>query len=177
MAMPKGSIPWNKKNIDESKLVDLYFNDGYGSPKLSAIYGLDAKTIRTRLSKYGKLRSNSEAHKGQIAWNYKGEIITREGYVRVRLPINSPFISMIDKYGYVFKHRLVMAEYLGRCLEDKETVHHIDGDKSNNYINNLEIYLNHSEHMKCHLTSDEARRRGAMKLYNHNAARAALEGE
>lgn len=36
-------------------------------------------------------------------------------------------------------HRLVMADALGRPLERHESVHHIDGDRSNNTLGNLQM--------------------------------------
>lgn len=41
--------------------------------------------------------------------------------------------------GYILQHRLVMSEYLGRSLTADELVHHIDGDKLNNNIGNLQL--------------------------------------
>jgi len=46
---------------------------------------------------------------------------------------------MASKDGYVMEHRLVMAKYLNRLLNENETVHHIDGDRSNNKIENLQL--------------------------------------
>lgn len=45
--------------------------------------------------------------------------------------------------------RLLMENYLGRKLDKNEDVHHIDEDKSNNDISNLEV-IDHVKHEKMH---------------------------
>src|SRR3990167_2808929 len=67
----------------------------------------------------------------------------------------------IDIYGYkvlqsihtngkkILEHRKIMAEYLGRELRSEEIIHHINGDKLDNRIENLQI-VTRSEHINMH---------------------------
>lgn len=53
------------------------------------------------------------------------------------------------KNDYVLLHRVVVENHLGRLLTPDEVVHHKDGDKFNNSIDNLEV-LGNSQHVREH---------------------------
>ena len=60
-------------------------------------------------------------------------------YIAVMVRLDDPFASMRNTAGYVMEHRLVMARHLSRPLDSDETVHHINGDRSDNRLENLEL--------------------------------------
>lgn len=75
--------------------------------------------------------------------NWKGgrRLIPR-GYIEIRLPSDHNFYCMVNSGGYVYEHRLVMAQHLGRPLERWEFVHHRNGIRHDNNIDNLELTSN-----------------------------------
>lgn len=75
-----------------------------------------------------------------------GRNVEKDGYVTCSIPKTSPYVSMADSIGRVREHRLVMAEYLGRPIETWEVVHHINRNRSDNRIENLELLPNAAHH-------------------------------
>lgn len=59
--------------------------------------------------------------------------ITAQGYRRIRTPDGRRMLE----------HRYVMEQELGRVLTPLESVHHIDGDKLNNSLSNLQLMSSH----------------------------------
>lgn len=91
-----------------------------------------------------------------------GRNITTEGYIRI-YAADHPYA---DKNNSVFEHRLVMESHLGRYLEPSEIVHHINGVKTDNRIENLEV-MTQSEHARAHHTGTKRPRTiGWSKLYD-----------
>lgn len=76
---------------------------------------------------------------------FKGKIM-RGGYWCVFVP-NHPNCT---KAGRVHEHRLIMEKHIGRFLLKREVVHHINGKKTDNRIENLQLFNNSGEHTKYH---------------------------
>lgn len=78
---------------------------------------------------------------GQEHSQWKGGFSTSGGgYLAIsKHNVEEEFRCMASTDGYILYHRYVMAKHLGRALKRDEIVHHIDGDKYNNDISNLEL--------------------------------------
>jgi len=78
--------------------------------------------------------------RGESSPSWKGgRRKTADGHVSILLQPDNFFYSMADKYGYAREHRLVVAKSLGRCLQSWEIVHHRNGVKDDNRIENLQV--------------------------------------
>ncbi len=65
---------------------------------------------------------------------------------------------MADVRGYVYEHRLVASQKLGRSLHPFEQVHHINGVKTDNRPENLEVLFGMAEHALRHRVHSSDRR-------------------
>ena len=83
--------------------------------------------------------------KMEKASNWKGgrsDTLSRK-YIYIRIYDDNPFFCMAVHAkrggGEILEHRLIMARYLNRVLTPQEHVHHKNGDKKDNRLENLEL--------------------------------------
>lgn len=77
--------------------------------------------------------------------NWKGGIRRASGYIHIL----SPSHPNAAKNGYVREHILVMSRKINRPIEKDEVVHHINGIKDDNRIENL-ILMKRTDHTSHH---------------------------
>jgi hypothetical protein len=59
------------------------------------------------------------------------------------------------------EHRVIMEKHLGRKLLKSEAIHHLNGIKTDNRIDNL-IVLSHSDHSKLHFFYRKRNKKGQL---------------
>lgn len=110
---------------------------------------LDWSTRCLRCSNLHKLRIDNP-NKGM--WreknpHWKGGKYLQDGYMMIYAPASPMAVKR-----YVSRARLVLSRHLGRSLSSDEIVHHINEDKLDDRVENLELHSRVS-HPSCHKRS------------------------
>jgi len=139
----KGQAPWNKgKKMDKTK-ARLDYEErqrGVTKPKPKNFSEIMRKVNPPKGRKI-QYDSRDKTKKNRV-W--------RKGYVHIYLPNHPSSRKSPPDYGYITEHRYVMEKHLSRSLNPKELIHHIDGDKSNNLIENLLLCAYTRKHNEVH---------------------------
>ena len=131
---------WVKYRIAKSWLIDKYVNKQLSLEGVSRLIPCSPATIQRRLQHFGIPRRKNYFKNGPQNPSWNGGRSEMKGYIRIKKPDH----PNADPNGYVFEHRYVMEQHIGRLLKPfpQEVVHHIDGQKDNNDISNLTLTTN-----------------------------------
>jgi len=120
----------------EQELISRYLA-GESCESLRADFGMSWHGVNDKLKALGVELRKPGMH-GTLR-----KVVDEHGYIKLWLRSDDPMYSMVQyKHpggGIIPEHRLVMARHLGRLLDSNETVHHINGDRADNRIENLQL--------------------------------------
>jgi predicted DNA-binding protein YlxM (UPF0122 family) len=140
-------------------LEKQYIENKKSSLEIAKQCNVSKQTIQFYLKLYNiPIRSLKEATKLKFEKKYSlpsdYELYYRKGYAFIKLPEgnNKPY------------HVWLMEQHLKRKLLQHERIHHIDGNKLNNELNNLFLCKNISEHRTLHYEIEKV----AFKLIERN---------
>ena len=138
------------KGYKDKEILAKKYKELGSMQKVADYFGVSKKLILNHMKRFDiprNPRPSKQEKPKKIDTFHKGYTITWNGYKMVKCP-NHPHC---DGKGYIREHILVMEKYLGRYLTEDEVVHHIDENKLNNDISNLQLMTKY-EH-KCYHSS------------------------
>ena len=122
----------------------------------------EAKRLNCSVGDIPDNRGKHNNHpKGSSHYKWNNQMMRdHQGYVVDRVGCSHP---LADSNGYVREHIMVMVSAIGRGISANEVVHHINRDRSDNRIENLQL-MTSSEHNALHIKEDSRRDRTTGRL-------------
>ena len=136
-----------KEINDETKeIIKTLISKGKSIKEVSKIVNISPATLSRRQKEIGFIPN------GRNYYSYESNPRWRGGFYKCR-----GYVFVLDRdnvnargNGYIPRYVKNMQEYLKRPLSKSEGVHHIDGNKENDNIENLYLYNGHLKHVKMH---------------------------
>jgi hypothetical protein len=133
------------------KKIAAYADGERSSVEIASLVGLSPRYVRRLMEQYDMPRLAEGARLGQKNHQYiAGRRITLNGYVKITPPVGY-VCENVDNgktAGWMFEHRYVLEQKLGRFLLPEERVDHVDGLTLHNHPNNLRAFPSNTEHLQ-----------------------------
>lgn len=167
--MPKGIYlrkPRKRNEVRDNWIARLYAK-GWSQQQLAEFFETNRMQIRKSLHATSTaIRPPHFVGTGENnpAWR-GGRLVDSDGYVHIRCP-NHPQATC---HGYVLEHRLVVEAAIERYLTKQEIVHHRNGIKSDNRLENLILFASNGNHLavellgKCPKWTEEGKKKIAAR--------------
>ena len=159
-----GDIKNNNRSDNSNKLI-WSACETCGKERWRAL--VNGKPKNTSCHRCSQIGSNNSRWTG-------GKQRHNKGYITVKLQPDDFFFSMTHQYGYVMEHRLVIAKHIGRCLHSWEIVHHRNGIKDDNRLENIQLVseLGHQQTIRFGMIVDKLKKEiTALRLENSKLKR------
>jgi len=137
-----GRFTWGTKN--DFRKDPRKPRGGWECPVCHKVFMLLPWEIKNKKYCSHKCRATQVKNGEQSPYWRGGRTYTADGYVQIRWREN-------NKLNVILEHRMIMERWLGRPLAGNEIVHHRNGIKDDNRIENLEIVLRntHNGQVRC----------------------------
>lgn len=137
---------WKESSIKRKGIYPESFQKYYKNHKPFYFGKKLPRNIKKRISNKVKNLWENSTYREKVRASHRKKRSKRGQYIQIYVP-NHP---EANERGYVREHRILMEQKIGRRLNKKEIVHHIDGNRYNNHLNNLQLFNNTREHLNFH---------------------------
>lgn len=131
---------------DKPFLEKRYLAENKTAVEIAAELGCSDQSVQASLCRFGLVKYPGRSYEKKDTDLPAGSRRDQKGYIRIYKP-DHPFTNM---RGYIFEHRLVCEEALGRYLNPEEEVHHLNIKTDDNREANLLVMASYRDHMEFH---------------------------